>query len=292
MTELLAIDLGGTTIKCAIVAGEQHIEKVGSFKTPINDQAALLSQLTAIIESVKDRIAGISFAAPGRIDSTTGRIYEPGAILCLENFELGAYFQELTGLPVAVENDANCAALAESRAGSAQGVSNVVFIVPGTGLGGAVLYEGKLLKTAHFYSGELGYMVMNQTPHETWETANGAVVKTVAKISHDHPEYSDYSGATLFDLYQQDPVVTPYLDHFFMLMASAIFTLQMTFDPDLFVIAGGISARDDLIPNVQTKLQQLIKTYEIPFAPQLAKARFGNDANLIGAYYNLVETVG
>ena len=160
----LGVDLGGTNIKAALVDADGAIIKEASTPTKLprpaeavcDDIAALCNQLAQ-----GQQVAGIGVGCPGTVD---GGLVRYSNNLDWHDFAMGDYLRAKTGLPVALANDANAAALGEALAGCAKGAESAVIITLGTGVGGGVVLGGKLLTGYTGAAAEPGHMVILDTP--------------------------------------------------------------------------------------------------------------------------------
>lgn len=175
---LALIDIGGTSIKFGqydSVTGVSFRTNASTPKT-LPEFYKLLQKKIVQLRAVGD-ITGVAISSPGMVDQITGIIRGASAVPYIHNFPIVAELNNRFELPVAIENDANCAALAEVHAGAARDVRDAVFIVLGTGVGGAVVLNRQVRHGQHLLGGEFGYML-----HGEADTVShlGTVVNAVA----------------------------------------------------------------------------------------------------------------
>src|SRR5699024_9209694 len=152
------MDIGGTYIKYGIVSKEGEILKQAKIKTP-----ASLELLTDFLQeqiTQYEELIGIAISSPGAV-ATDGVIHGASAIPYIHGPNIKELFEKKTGLPVAIENDANCAALAEVWQGSAKNKKDIAVVVIGTGIGGALVKDGMVDKGSNLHAGEFGYMILD-----------------------------------------------------------------------------------------------------------------------------------
>jgi len=143
---VIGLDLGGTKILAGIVDGEGRVERNRETPTPVGSQAELLDALEAAVRELLDgEIAAAGFGIPSTIDQQTGRV-EGSVNIPLGELDFRAEMSQRLGLPVAIENDANAATLAEFVAGAGRGAPTMVMLTLGTGCGGGVVLDGKLYR--------------------------------------------------------------------------------------------------------------------------------------------------
>jgi predicted NBD/HSP70 family sugar kinase len=281
-----AIDVGGTSVKHAVWDGSGLVDKF-SFKTP-RTLDEFYSGMASVVSQMRDRhkIAGAGFSIPGAVDDKSGVIGGLSALPYIHGFDIQTDLSRRLGLPVSMENDANCAALAEVRHGAAKDLRNVLLIVIGTGVGGSVVIGGKIHRGQHLHGGEFGLMFMDDT-HNLSDL--GSTVN-MAKRYNDRLG-TGHSGREIFELAAKgDKAAIEEAEIFYHNLAKGIFNLQYAFDPEKIIIGGGVSQADFLIPEINRRIKKLlaqVKTAEI--MPEIAVSHFKNDANLIGAAINFIE---
>lgn len=154
MKPIITIDVGGTTIKYALFnESNQTLINKGVVDTPKN-----LATFYTVIEKIvkkydRTKIAGVALSIPGAVNQQTGIIGGISALPYIHNFPIKAALEKRLNLPVSMENDANCAALAEVKSGMAVNMQNVVMLVIGTGVGGAVVINRQLVHGQHLLGG-------------------------------------------------------------------------------------------------------------------------------------------
>jgi glucokinase len=143
---VIGVDVGGTKILAGIVTAEGTVERRREHATPTKSQEELVDALvTAVQEFEGDGAAAVGFGVPSRLDPTTHRV-QASVNIPLEGLDLRSRISERVSLPVAVENDANAATLAEFRAGAGRDAQTMVMLTLGTGCGGGVVLDGKLYR--------------------------------------------------------------------------------------------------------------------------------------------------
>lgn len=276
---LLTIDVGGTSIKYASFDKGQLANK-GTKATP-KTLDAFYQVFSEIKEEVSQHtdLTGIAISCPGAVSKADGVIYGASALPYIHNFPIKTAFEELLGLPVSVENDVNCAALAEVSYGAGKNYQDLLFFVIGTGIGGAVVLDKKIRHGAHLMGGEFGFMLMD----DNTLSVDASPVRMAQDYNTAHN--TTYNGQEIFALAEggdqaaQDRVAT-----LFDSLARAIFNLQYALDPEIILLGGGISQADFLIPKLQAALQVVYDKVGIAtMMPKIAVCEFQNDANLIGA---------
>lgn len=291
MKKYLACDFGGTFLKYGIVNEDAEILKKAKIRTP-KTLDTLLDQIEALVQSEVE-IEGIAVSSPGAV-SDEGIIYGSSAINYLAGPNIKQLIANRTGLHVYMENDANCAGYAEIWDGAAKGKKDVLVMVIGTGIGGAVIKDGVLHKGANLHGGEFGYMLLTSDvtgSDDVWSrvASTAALVKKVAKVKQ--VDKDSLSGERIFELAASgDKDCVQAIDEFYHLLAVGIYNLQYIYDPEVILVGGGISAREDLIENINYKLDRILENVHLAkIKPKMDRCKFRQDANLLGAVYGLIR---
>ena len=284
---LLTIDVGGTSIKYALFR-KGALSQKGSFPTPTS-LTAYYEVLTELVKNYEQlyQITGVAISSPGAVNKTTGAIEGASALPYIHHFDIRGELEARFVLPVSMENDANCAALAELKFGAAKGMKDVIFMVLGTGVGGAIVIDGKIRHGQHLFGGELGFMLMDDT-HSFSElgTAIGMANRYKARTGND------LTGEAIFNLaHAGEEIAQEEMTVFLFNVAKGIFNLAYAFDPECIVIGGGVSQAEWLIPELEKELQKMLNKFRIaPFLPVIKACQYRNDANLVGAAVDFQQT--
>lgn len=284
---ILSVDIGGSAIKYGIWDNE-HLTQLGETATPPSWQA-MKEKLRMILDNYGKSLAGAAFSVPGAVDEEKGIIYGFSAIPYIHNFEIKKELSELLGIPVSIQNDANCAALAEVWRGNASDVQDAIFFIVGSGVGGAIVIDQRLRKSSHLFSGEFGFQVIN---NETYQTLSyGCSPVTMAtNYSEEKNDGIVYSGKAVFDLAQSGDVLAKnYVEKFYDNLALGIFNGAVFIDPDKVLIGGGISAIEGIEETLGKRVEQLLQeTGAGDLTVDISKCKYKNSANLIGAVYQFM----
>ena len=291
MKQYLGFDVGGTSIKVGVVCEDASI--VHHEKRPIPpDYDAFMQQLSDCYHRLKGEypaICGIGISSCGGIDPSTGVVFAKLAP-SLEYLIGREYYRirELVDVPVALEKDGNCAALGELWCGSATDLrdKNFVTLVLGTGFGGAVCVGGKVFTGAHFLAGDIGYAY--PTPEDV---SYGALIAPVCVENLYRQETGVFKTIPqMKETQDRDPIAAKYYAQFIDGLANVLLTMQYVMDPDAFLLGGGITAWPELIPELNAHLKAIVARRDGPILPYVRACTHNNDANLLGAVYNLKLT--
>ena len=256
---LLGIDVGGTSVKYATCDEKGHLFDKGSFKTPDT-----LEDMYQAIETIyKERdVDGIALSMPGAVASDEGVIYGASAIDYIHGPNIKKDLEERLQTRVELENDANCAALAEVWLGAAKDNQDCCFVVCGTGIGGAVIKDKKIHKGKHLHGGEFGYMI-NNFDADSLEFNFWSLDSTVAIVKGVEKELGEtYDGRYIFDHANENEVFKKYVNRFYYALAVGIYNIQYSYDPEVIIIGGGISVREDMINEINKRLDIIIDKVE------------------------------
>lgn len=283
---ILAIDVGGTAIKSAVWENSNLLNKATTatpktkelFEKKIQD---ILSKAQADF----GEIDGVAMSVPGAVNTKKGIIGGVSAVPYIHHYPFASELSKILQVPVTIENDANCAALAEIWQGAAQDVANSVILVIGSGIGGAISIEKELVKGKHLFGGEFGYMQIND--EETFSTA-ASPVHNARKYSEANKLVNQITGKELFELADQgDELASHYVNHLKDSLARGIFNLLVAIDPDKVLIGGAISEKAGFIEDIESRVQDyLVKNRAKDIKTKIVPCHFYNDANLVGAVVN------
>jgi glucokinase len=161
-SRVIGVDVGGTKILAAVVSGEGTVGTRIERPTDVSSEDALLAQLDGLVEELRAGEPGVSalgFGLPSRLDQRSGRAVA-SVNVPLEGVDFRDRMHRRHGLPVAIDNDANAATIAEWRAGAARGADDVVMLTLGTGVGGGLILGGAPFRGSTGGGAELGHIVL------------------------------------------------------------------------------------------------------------------------------------
>lgn len=297
MKYYLAIDVGGTNIKYALMQEDGKLISSDKLPTPEHSLEEFLTSIYSIIDQYHERISGVAFSVPGKVDTETGTIYFGGALTYLDQLCLKQVIKDKYNLPASVQNDAKAAALAELWLGSLQGAKDAAVIVLGTGVGGGIILDGKLRMGPHFQAGELSLSVLEASKPEVEKMVGfiGSAVLMISKINEAVGNDDLKNGQLAFEaLKNGHEEAQTIFQNYCRQIAYLILNLQAFFDLTTYAIGGGISSQSLLIEEINRQFNTVIEgspllrmnVADLSIIP----AHFGNDANLYGALYQLLET--
>ncbi|MFC4025082.1 ROK family protein [Oceanobacillus longus] len=283
----IGIDIGGTKIKFGMFDEQNKIVKVEVIKTP---KEAVLETMIETISAMgnEGEIQGIGIATAGIIDIEKGVITSAANIPAFVNLPLKTSLEMEFHVPVMIANDANSAALAEGNEGVAKKVSNFISLTIGTGIGGGIIQDNKLVHGTSGFGGEAGHMVIVHNGRTCgcgrkgcWETyASG---RALERMIQENPALASkkMQPKDLFLNYNSNDACKEIIDTFVDYLSVGILNLQYTMDPEMIVVGGGvIDSSDHWWHLLQEKITA---TSTIPI--NIRQAQLKNDASMIGAGY-------
>jgi glucokinase len=303
---VVGVDIGGTKVLAGVVDEDGRVSSTALRTTP--GRRVVTAQVedalvAAILDSAAGRpLAGVGVAAAGFVDSLGERVmFAPH--LPWQGEPLRQLLQERLGCAVALDNDANCAARAEARFGAAKDAASVLMITMGTGIGGAILLDGHVVRGANGMAGEFGHMQVVPDGQACecgrrgcWEqySSGNALVRNVRGLMAEQPSVlEEMSGGNPERI--TGPMVTSAAEEGDLVARAAFATvgewlgvgvanLVAALDPEVVVIGGGVSAAGDkLLEPARSALQRHLVGAAHRVVPDLVAAQLGPQAGMIGA---------
>lgn len=295
----IGIDLGGTNIAAALVSEDGEILRRLGIPTPWGADSIIKAIEQLCRELMTDSVSSVGIGVPGTV-------YPRGTVsyacnINMRNIALADILSSALGLPVYLENDANCAALGEYFAGCGKGASSLLCVTLGTGVGGGFVESGRLFRGFNGCGAEMGHMVID--PHgEKCACGRAGCFETYASVSALIKRCRDYisvhpsspmallaakcvDGSTVFQaMAAGDEGAKNIFKDYVRYLACGLTNLVNIFQPEILCIGGGISARgEELLRPVREIVLSQDYARDCPERTCLTAAKFGNDAGLIGA---------
>jgi glucokinase len=307
----VGIDIGGTKVAGGVVDAEGTVLARARRDTPHRSTSpgvvedTIVDVVAELIDIAGDDVVAVGIGAAGFVAADRATVvFAPH--LSWRDEPLEANLQRRVPVPISVDNDANAAAWAEWRFGAAQGDSHVVMVNLGTGIGGAMVMDGQILRGRFGIAGEFGHMQVvpggqrcecgNKGCWEQYASGNALVREARSMMTAGSPMATDLldraggdpsalTGPMITEAARDgDPTATELLGEIGQWLGVGIANLAAAFDPGVFVIGGGVSAAGDLLlePARTTFRRHLTGRGYRPEASIVAAA-LGNEAGLIGA---------
>lgn len=293
--EFLVLDVGGSSIKYAVMNEKAEFVEKDSIPTPMDNIEHFVETVGTIFDKYKDRIEGMAMSMPGRIDSDRGYLYTGGSLEYNTDKEIVSILQERCPVPITVENDGKCAALAEAWLGSLKDCDDGIVVILGTGVGGGIIKDKKLHKGKNFIAGEFSFIFTNNAAFEgkfshIWAGQAGVSGLCIPVAMAKNLPIEEVDGMKVFQYANSgDEEVLNILNDYCYRLALQLFNLQYIYDPEKIAIGGGISKQDLLIKYIKDNVEKHYNSLKQPFMPikpEVVTCKFYNDSNLLGALYN------
>jgi glucokinase len=309
----IGVDMGATTIKAGLVdkSGEIHAQATVDTKAD-RGPAAVVKQLTFAIRELLGRckqteVAGVGIGSPGVVNIEAGTVSHPPNFTDWGDIALPRLLRKNIPLPVYIENDANCAAIAEARYGAGIEYKDFLFVIWGTGVGGGVILNRKIYRGPYGGAGEIGHVSVDYNGRKCNCGNYGCVeayigqrylsARTKEILEAADPDRAPSKIVTLVEgrlnkiepaiismaAEQGDPLATEILEEAGLLMGSALASILNVLDIRIVVIGGGISAAPQFVFNTieQTLRRRVLKPHRD--GVHVLRAKLGNPAGIVGA---------
>ncbi|MBD3948742.1 ROK family protein [Tuanshanicoccus lijuaniae] len=304
----LGIDIGGTFIKYGLVDELGNISHKNKIATPLDKEPFIEALARIIRQCANEDIKGIGISMPGVIRED-GFLITAGAIRSIYQLNLIDLLHEYTNLPITVDNDGNCVAIAEKWLGNAQALSNYICMVIGTGIGGGFVINNQLYRGFNGMAGEFGWMIIEHVPEtgpiepQSTLNFNGAVILGLCGIynklhKEQNPDFIEVSDARIvLENEEIDPFAKIAVETFYAALSKAIINFDSLFDPQAILIGGGITEYPDFYDRLMSTHEQMVARHESyhfmvgKTACDVKLAKLKNDAGLLGAVYQVKQKI-
>lgn len=290
MKKYVSIDIGGTAIKYGLISADGMIISRG--ETPTEAERGgpwILKKAITITERLyqeqNQEIAGICISTAGIVDTKKGLIRHAAPMIprytgiCLKDA-----MQQQFSLPCEVENDVNCAGLAEYLTGAGKESDPMLMLTIGTGIGGCLVTGGHVYHGVSYSACEVGYMHMKDSDFQTLGSASSLVRRTARR--RQEPE-EDWNGVRIFSEAQLgNSVCVQAIDEMADVLGLGIANLCYVLNPQTVVLGGGIMAQEDYL---RDRIQRAVESYlikSIAANVTITFAKHRNDAGMLGAFYH------
>jgi glucokinase len=304
---VIGVDLGGTKLLAGAVDADLAIHHRTNRPVYGLDQNGLVQMIADAVQEIRtavaDEIGAVGFGIPCTFDARTGKAVQ-ATNAPLHEIAFHEVMSERLGLPVAVDNDANCAVLCEARVGAAAGCSDVVLLTLGTGIGGGLVLGGEVYRGWLGGGAEMGHMVVemdgppcqSQCPnYGCLETVcSGTALVRLASVAvarrpdtpfgHALEEGRELTGPMITELAQAgDPVACDAIGEIGRRLGIGLVSLVNIFNPQVVVIGGGVSAAGELLLDPARAVVSERALLPGRDAVRIETAAFGPEAGLVGA---------
>lgn len=304
MADFLGIDIGGTKIAGAIVTAQGVLRRRADIPTPAQEGGLrVLEAALALAQTLRagETIKAVGIGAGGQIDPVRGVVLSATDLLPgWAGIDIKAAFAQSLGIPACVDNDVNALALGETRFGAARGLTTVVFLAIGTGLGGALLINGLLHRGAHGGGGEFGHLLLSMDADArtdggghagTWQAyvSGPGLAQTYQEAAGQHaPRLTGHDIARAAQD-SPDSLAGQAIARTGEYLGYGLVSLANALDPDLIVVGGGLASLGDTL---LAPARHVLHLRALPYAAQcpVVVASLGPNANVVGAASLAMDT--
>lgn len=288
MEKYIAFDIGGTAVKYGLIANEKILFFQEYDTKAMLGGTHIIEELCRLVKQMqqKETISGVCISTAGMVNSKEGSIiYANDNIKGYTGMQIKKCVEETCMLPCEVENDVMCAGLCEQMSGAAAGSKATFCLTVGTGIGGCILLDGSVYHGASNCAGEIGYTRLSERTFEQ-EASTSALVRRVKESMR----IEDMDGRKIFELAGAgNEICIREIDRLCENLAKGIANVCYIINPHVVVLGGGImQQREYLEPILNEKLNQYLLP-EVRKHMELKFAQNGNEAGMLGAYYNFME---
>ena len=297
MMYYICIDIGGTSIKYGVLSEKGEIFIDGTVSTKVTEKENfILSDVKKLIRNILDEygnyeIKGICVSTAGVVNPEKGQIaYAGPTIPKYTGTKIKEELEKEFSISCEVENDVNCAGLGEYWKGAGKGSKSMVCLTIGTGIGGSVILDGKLLNGIGYTAGEIGYMDVNGSYIQNIASSKYLVEK-VQKEKEEKEGITDaITGIDIFELAKKgDEICIAGINKIISNLAVGVRNIIYLLNPEVIVIGGGITAQKEYLEEKIRKevndgmISDMFRKTRIELAQQ------GNQAGILGALYNFLN---
>lgn len=308
MSLYIGIDVGGTTIKGALIDKDGKLYGEDSVATAVGEEiadgvAVVCNRLIA--KSGNAEVKGVGIGCAGVIDAENGKVVLAGN-LRLKNYPLAKLVEEKVKLPVKMTNDANAAALGEAKFGAGKEYNDSILVTLGTGVGGGVVIGGKLFEGYKSAGAEIGHMVIEMGGNrctcgrrgcfEAYSSATALIKRTKWAMEENAGSEMWQSctsetatGKTAFDYAETDIAASEVVEWYIKYLACGLVNIANIFRPQVIMLGGGVSGQREKLTNpLQTILDR--EMFAAHYAPvKIKTATLGSAAGAYGAAALVIE---
>ncbi len=289
--KIMAFDVGGTAIKFGLV--DENFNVLFSEEFPTNTYKdtdnMVLRAMEAKLKEYEGQYDAVGISTAGQVNVNTGVIHDGVGNIPNYNYsDLCGTFEPEFNVPVAVDNDVNCAAIGEAHFGAARGESDFLCLTYGTGVGGAIFINGDVYRGSKFAGGEFGHMATHKDGRPCTCGRIGCYEAYAAcrvfTTSVSERMGKPMNGREIFEPENlQNPIIMDEIDKWEDEIALGLRNLCYIFNPSLIVLGGGIMSEELLLEHIREKVNaQLEDNYK---HVRIEKAQLRNKAGMMGAAY-------
>lgn len=291
MKKYISIDIGGTAIKYGLMNENGEILTSSEMKTEAyKGGPAILEKVVGIVENYRKdaKISGVCISTAGMVDIEKGEIfYSAPLIPNYTGTKFKSIIEEKFGIPCEVENDVNCAGLAEHISGAAKDSKVSLMLTIGTGIGGCAVIDGKVFRGFSGSACEVGYMHMYGSDFQTLGAAS-ILTRKVAEWKNELE--TEWNGKRIFERAKRgDELCMRAIDEMVDVLGQGISNICYVLNPEVVVLGGGIMAQETYL---REKIERALDKWLVPAIRSKTRLEFAkhrNYAGMIGAFYHFKQ---
>lgn len=294
MDKYVSIDIGGTAIKYGIIDGDGTILERHEMDTEAHlGGSGILKKAVDIVKDYKkdQQLSGICISTAGMVDTEKGEIFYAAPLIPdYAGTQFKKTMEEAFGLPCEVENDVNCAGLAENTSGAARGSRVTLCLTIGTGIGGCILIDGRVFHGFSNSACEVGYMHL---PGGAFQDLGASSILAKKVAAWKGEPAADWNGLRIFQGAKEgDFVCQKAIDEMAEVLGQGIANICYVINPQVIVLGGGIMAQEEILkPRIRAALDKYLVS-SISEKTELKMAEHKNDAGMLGAFYHFKSRRG
>jgi glucokinase len=304
---VVGVDIGGTNLRLALADMTGKVVARSSSSTADSRSADVVIELirSGVADLLRQAsvpgssLRAIAAGAPGVTDVDAGIVIATSYLMGWRDVPLRSLLEASLGVPAAVDNDVNLAAIGESWAGAAKGTKDFVFLAIGTGIGAGIILNGVPFRGMGWAAGEIGYMLVPGVSNEPADRGKPGALEGMIGGEGIKNQWQglwsegstalpkDLTATEIFDgALAGDPLAKKILDQSTRILAYAIYNMTLVLNCPLFVLGGGVGLHPALCEATQNVLEQWSARAHL----HLTRSTLGADAQLMGAIYLALET--
>ena len=288
MKHYVAIDIGGTNIKYGLINEAETLVEAHEMPTEAHKGGpGIMQKVEGIVAAYLEKgpIAGICISSAGMVDPDKGEIFYAGPqIPNYAGTQFKKVLEEKFSLPCEIENDVNCAGLAEAVSGSGKGASVTLCLTIGTGIGGCLIMDGKVFHGFSNSACEVGYMHMQDGAFQDLASTT-ALVEYVAEAHGDSVD--QWNGRRIFkEATEGNKICMSGIDRMVDYLGKGLANICYVANPEVVILGGGIMGQEAIL---KPKIRAALKAALVPSLAEKTRLEFAhhqNTAGMLGAYYH------
>ncbi|MBF0787115.1 ROK family protein [Streptococcus sp. 19428wC2_LYSM12] len=291
MKKYVVIDIGGTSIKYGLIDENDQLLENHEMPTEAHKGGpAILQKVASIVSDYREHVSlsGICISSAGMVDPEKGEIFYSGPqIPHYAGTQFKTYLETQFGIPCEIENDVNCAGLAEAISGSGKGAKVAICLTVGTGIGGCLLIDSQVFHGFSHSACEVGYLHLPDGAFQDLASTT-ALVRYVAEAHGD--DVAVWNGRRIFqEIEAGNSLCKQGVDRMVQHLARGIANICYVVNPEVVILGGGIMGQEAIL---RPKIEAALKDYLVPSIADKTKivfARHQNTAGMFGAYYHFKQ---